>query len=669
MQTEKNPYRKLAPLFAFLIPGAGHLALGLHLRGLLLLTGTLTDIVAMIRFADESGGKFALLLVYLGMALPIFWFFSVFDTLQQSVKLQSIEEGQLETQQQAGALAWFQGVAIITMGLLLLALVRAPSMLIPWVDAVGTFAPGIGLFVLAAVLAFKRNERLKMGRFTAAIVIIAVGAMLLSDQFLGRKDIELLGQWWPVVFVLLGMEVVLFSLIQRAGGKRLSFDIGGTFLALVIAVTAFGITHYSAMPFSWLDNFKVNISGLNGYGEEKGFKYEKEILTMPIDEDTSAISIQNPNGKVSLKKGNVRELIVETVVWVDLEDKQLAEQVAQNSKIEISGESKLKIEAKGQAFGNNGTLAPRMNMTITIPEESHIGQLPIQTVEPSSEEITETSGLDDSSKIENMMKPSDNDPSGSEIGEGDDTAASETGVGQEAVDETPLSSGDQQSDGNSDGEQNADTDDSEKKEAAKTEVNIQVGNGSVDVTGLVLPGGLQVKLTIGEIVIDDMTGPVKAETRNGGINVTDSYGFLQLQTYNGPVKAERIHGDVESTTLSGNIDLSHITGYVDAGTKNGGISIREAEAAVKADTLNGDIVIHSAIVGGNWNIDSSIGIINVFIPADGNYSVNGSVTFGNVSTDLPLDAKEKTVTGDIGDATYRINIDANSSIQINHYTP
>ncbi|MBW7454184.1 DUF4097 domain-containing protein [Paenibacillus sepulcri] len=668
LQTDnKNPYRKLAPLFAFLIPGAGHLALGLHLRGLLLLTGTLTDIVAMIRFADDSGGKFALLLVYLGMALPIFWFFSVFDTLQQSVKLRNPVEGQLQEPQRSGALAWFQGVAIIAVGMLLLGLVRAPSMLIPWVDAVGTFAPGIGLIVLAAVLALrKRQEMFKMGRITSAIVIIVVGGMLLSDQFRGRNDIELLGQWWPAVFFLFGFEVVILSLVPRTGGRRLSFDIGGTFLALIIAVTAYGITHYSSMPFSWLDNFKVNISGMNGYGEEKGFKYEKEILAVPINEETSSISINNHNGKVLLKKGKVSELTIETVVWVDMEDKQQADQVAENSNVEISGDSKLKIDAKGQTFGDNGVLAPRMNLTITIPEDSHIGQLPIQTVEPPSDENSETSALDDSSIIESNKQQSLNNIIGDipPFSEMDGTQSNAAVLPDSTILEN-LQSADPPNDEQNQNDNGADSD----TKAVQTEISIQVDNGSVDVTGLVLPGGLVVKLTIGEIVIADVTGPINAETRNGGINVTDSYGLLQLQTYNGAVKAERIHGDVESSTLSGNIDLGYITGYIDAGTKNGGITINEAEAAVKADTLNGDILIHSSTVGGNWNIDSSIGIINIFIPADGDYSVNGSVTFGNVSTDLPLDAKEKTITGDIGEATYRINIDANSSIEINHYTP
>ena len=68
----------LAPLLAFLVPGSGHMLLGKPAAGLLLLLGTLTDIAAMIRLADEGGGRFALFIIFLGLGVPCFWFYSVF---------------------------------------------------------------------------------------------------------------------------------------------------------------------------------------------------------------------------------------------------------------------------------------------------------------------------------------------------------------------------------------------------------------------------------------------------------------------------------------------------------------------------------------------------------------------------------------------------------------
>lgn len=623
MRTGKVYERILAPLLAFLIPGAGHLVLGLHLKGLLLILGTLTDIVAIVRFANEGGGTYALLIIFLGLALPFFWFYSVFDTLQQAAFLR-----QLDAQNENDARGVIlQGAAVLAIGLILLALVRAPSVLSTWLDSLGTYIPGIGLIIIAALLAWKRGSGMfKLGRITAACVIVAVGGLLLWDQIQGRNDIGLLGQWWPAAFVLLGLEVVIYSFINRNRSKRLSFDIGGSFLAVLIAVTVFAVTQYAAMPLRWLDEFKVNFTGISGFGEEKGFMYTKETLSIPIGPDMTTISIDNPNGKVAVKKGQVKEITVQTVMWVDVTDKKEADSVAEQSKVEASGEGKLTIQAKGLPYGANGSRKPRMNIVITIPSTSVFAEpLPNNEVtHPSSYEnkINETSGVINSSN---------------EVG------ANETS--------------------GTDAKTNA------ADEPVQTEFNIQAANGDVSVSGLVLPGGLNIKITNGEAKLSDLYGPVSVQTKNGDITASDIKGNVQLSTYNGAVKAQQITGDFEGSTLSGNMGINHVSGHVEVDTKNGEIIIHEALSSIKADTLNGDIEIRSAVVGGSWDIDSSIGDIRLYIPEQGNYSVNGSVTFGTISTDLPLTSTKKTISGDIGAATYRIDIDANSSIAVNRYSP
>jgi hypothetical protein len=623
MRTGKFYERIMAPLLAFLIPGAGHLVLGLHLKGLLLILGTLTDIVAIVRFANEGGGTYALLIIFLGLALPFFWFYSVFDTLQQAAYLRQLD-AQNENDARGVVL---QGAAVLAIGLILLALVRAPSVLSIWLDSLGTYIPGIGLIIIAALLAWKRGSGMfKLGRITAACVIVAVGGLLLWDQIQGRNDIGLLGQWWPAAFVLLGLEVVIYTFINRNRSKRLSFDIGGSFLAVLIAVTVFAVTQYAAMPLRWLDEFKVNFTGISGFGEEKGFMYTKETLSIPIGPDMTTISIDNPNGKVTVKKGQVNEITVQTVMWVDVTDKKEADSVAEQSKVEASGEGKLTIQAKGLPYGANGSRKPRMNIVITIPSTSVFAE-PLSNNEftpPSSDEnkINETSGVINSSN---------------EVGanETKDTAA-KTNAADEPV---------------------------------QTEFNIQAANGDVSVSGLVLPGGLNIKITNGEAKLSDLYGPVDVQTKNGDITASDIKGNVQLSTYNGAVKVQQITGDFEGSTLSGNMGINHVSGHVEVDTKNGEIIIQEALSSIKADTLNGDIEIRSAVVGGSWDIDSSIGDIRLYIPEQGNYSVNGSVTFGTISTDLPLTSTKKTISGDIGAATYRIDIDANSSIAVNRYSP
>ncbi|CAH1205061.1 hypothetical protein PAECIP111893_02280 [Paenibacillus plantiphilus] len=663
MHEHKRFNRKLASLLAFLIPGTGHLVLGFHLRGLVLLTGTITDIVAIIRFADEGGGRFALLLVYLGLALPLFWFYSVFDTLQQLARL---KEGSspLETSSSGLIKSALQGVAVIAIGLLLLGLVRSPHVLSPWLDAVGVYGPGIGLIIIAlAIVARRGRKMLRMGRFTAASIIILVGGLLLWDRIKGRNDIELLGQWWPAAFVLLGIEVVIFSFVFRSNNKRISFDILGSFFAAIIAVTAFVVTQYAAMPFQWLDDLKVNLTGLSDYGEEKGFKYEKEVQTIPVGKDTTKISIDNPNGKVTLRKGDVSEIEVETVIWVDAKDQQEADSVADGSIVAVSEGETVTIEAKGQSYSDNGSRKPRINIRVTIPAHSQFGQHlsaakinsnSLRGPDETSEPLVSSTTVEDVK--EGSVVPDNGGESGVNPGGGNGSTEAE---------------GDAQNSSSGDSTSNNEADDANEanEEEVETELTLHVSNGSVDISGLVFTGGAQVKVTNGEITLRHLTASVKAETKNGRIEAQDITGHVQLDTYNGNIKAMRIVGDMQGSTLSGNIELDRIKGNTAVDTKNGEIKIREADASITADTLNGNIDIQSAVVGGDWNIDSSIGEINIVVPDTGHYTVNGSVTFGTITTDLPLITSKKTITGDIGIPEYRINIDANSSIAVNRYIP
>ena len=442
----------------------------------------------------------------------------------------------------------------------------------------GTYAPSLLLFALGLmILSLRRKKAMfKMGRFTAAAVLIAVGGLLLWDQIRGRNDIGLLGQWWPAAFVLLGIEIVVVSLVYRRTSGRPSFDIGGAFLAAIVAITAFAVTQYAAMPFKWLDEFKVNLTGTSGFGEEKGFRYDKDAIHLSMLPESTSIAIDNANGSVSVKRGDVDEIVVETVIWVDSADQAEADDTAEKSTVEVNGGAKIEIKAAGRPYGTNGERKPRMNMIVTIPADSSFGtkfQPPVPNDDLSVNQSVDA--IDASKNATN-----------------DETNGGETGE--------PETSGSNNSYTN--------------VEPPAAELYVGTVNGAVDVADLTLYGGLTIKVTTGEITVNRIQGPVDAETKNGSITATALDGNAKLNTYNGDMKASDVTGSFDGSTLSGSIDLQRVSGDVDTDTKNGQIGIKEALGAVRADTLNGDINVTGSVVGGDWDIDSSIGEIHVRIP-------------------------------------------------------
>lgn len=669
--------RWLAGLLAFIVPGAGHIYAGYYARGLLLLAAVFLDISALIRFSDSTGGSRALLLVYLGLTLPVLYFISVYDALQKAAAHSDDTSGGARGGSVPQSVTPFQGAALIGAGALLLFLIRPPAAVQPRIDLIGDYASGAGLLIIGALLIwYSRGHVFLLGRWSASALIIFVGILLLWDQVKGRNDISILGQWWPAVLIAVGLEITAYSLLARRRHLRLGFDIAGVFIAFLIASTAFAITQYGGLPFRWLDQWNTGMTVAGNLGEEKGYEYIKNEVTAVPEEKVKAVVIDNPNGEIKVVRGSGASVTVKAEVWVDLEDKQEADKIAEASNVKIESGEKIVIEAKGKPYGANGERKPRMNITVLLPD--NIAALAPLT--PGAGGSSGTAGTGNGSGESDAETPTaangdagaapsaaNQDAPGEVSPQNDgDQAETEIPLNQDATGTASPSIGDQfprESEASGPEGTEAET----EEQGQEVEMNVNAGNGPVSIAGLRIAAGLSVNNINGLVQIRDIDGPVTVQTAYGDITADNITGDAKLSTKDGNVKAKGIGGSLSASTSNGSLELEDIDGNADAETKNGKISIIEVRGNVQADTLNGEIDVGSAVVGGSWDVDSSIGEIRLRLPESGDYSVNGSVTFGAISSNLPLKIEDKTVQGSIGLGTHRINVDANSDIAINRY--
>lgn len=633
----RNKNRLAAVILAFLLPGAGHLYTGHHPRGLLLIAAFLLDVTAIIRLAGSDGGRHLLLIVYLGIMLPVFYFFSVFDSLQDT-----------ETNRQAPvSFGLVHGIILSVSGAVMLVLVKPPEMLLPWMNELAELSVG-PILMLASVWLLRSGKgevsMIKLGRFTAGTLVLTVGALLLWDQIKGRNDLALLGQWWPVIFIALGVEVTLFSLIYKKEDTKLKLDAAGGMIALVITVTAYSVTQYADFPFKWLDQFNVDLNRTADYGDEKGFRYDKAVIKLPLEEELSLIRIINPNGQVSVRSADVQEIEVQTAVWVDVTEQADADAIAEQSTVKVEPGQEVTLEAKGKEYGANGSRMPWMNITVTVPLS--LSDRVVTEEDTAEDPLT---GMDTETGLEPFLNES-----GTIAAEAPDFNAERN---PEEELENPTGQN-----GESDTQPDTRTD-----EQPALKMKVEAGNGPVDVQGLALPGGLDIKSTSGVVTVGNIYGPVTVKGNNGDIDARSIRGESSLETNNGTVKASDIEGRLFANTLNGSLELKRIQDDIQAETKNGKIRIDGAGSSVKADTLNGSIELNSSSVGGDWDLDSSVGEIKLSMPENGDFKVYGSVTFGNITTDLPLEVSKKTLRGTIGEGTYRIQINATNSISITRF--
>lgn len=507
--SHRRKNRWLAGFLAFLVPGAGHLYTGAYSRGLLILTAVLLDMAALIRFSDSTGGNRALLLVYLGLGLPALYFISVFDALQSA--LRTSRPGQ----DQGERITLWQGVILVLGGIVLIFLIRQTTAVQPKLDVIGNYASSSVPLLLGIVLLWNRRKGVfRLGRWSAATVILFTGGLLLWDQLRWRNDISILGNWWPAIVVLLGLEIISYSLLKRRNIVKLVLDVTGIFIAILISFTAFTITQYGSLPFRWLDQY-AGSAGIDLVGEEKGVQYTKDTVTAVINDRSKplrSIVIKNINGAVTVEHGNGSEVSVRAVVWVDLNNKQEADEIAEQSGVSIQSGSDMMIETSGKPYGANGEHKPRINIVVSIPENPLKMDVSAARGLVTIRDFSLYGGLD----VSNVS-------GGMELSRLTGKVNAHTVTGDVRIDTL---------DGNA---------------------AVLIKDGSVRAAHV--KGDITATTSNGNIELLNINGSSEAQTKNGKITITNALGNIQADTLNGAI-------DIASFAVGGSWDVSSSVGDI-----------------------------------------------------------------------------------------------------------
>ncbi|APO47663.1 protein liaG [Paenibacillus xylanexedens] len=427
------------------------------------------------------------------------------------------------------------------------------------------------------------NRKVRVGRYTAAALIIAVGVLLILDKRWGTDYVYEMVDWWPFLLVVLGVEYIVLFLWTRRRNKvqsdnpsnpdeqikvRFRPDAKGILTSLILAASVFIVTEQDHYMHLW-NRVSLNLGAASmDYSQAAGYMEDKGTIRVPVRMDTSDLVVEGVNGDISVQRGDTDEIEVRTVIWVDQTTEVQAKAVAAASFVEADGTKVIYIKTTGKTYGDNEKTQPRMNLTITIPDDRRFN-LDIRT---SNGAIL-------------LNRP----------------------------------------------------------EAIST-ILAETGNGRIRITNAV--------------------GDISGKTLNGDVIVANAIGNVDLDSNRGDMKARGISGDVDLATQVGSISIADSVGEFIAETRNGNITLDGANLGIKAQSLNGSINIVSTKVGGDWDVYSAVGAINVLLPDRGDYSLAGSSSYGDLSTDLPFKVQNKTIEGQLGEGEYRVKIEGNSDLTI-----
>jgi len=420
------------------------------------------------------------------------------------------------------------------------------------------------------------KHNIHIGRYTAALLLMVTGILLIMDEMLGKEYMLQTLNWWPLIAVMWGLESILiyyYSIRHRKVSKSsFRLDLKGLLLSILLTASVFIVTQQEHYLQLW-NKVSLNMTASSvDYSEQEGGHFTKEVLDIPVDFDSENIAINNINGNIKLHREPIDNIQISTEVWVDQIEGPELEAIFKKSSVEISEGSTINIQTKGKAYGQSGKRQPRMNLDIALPENRRFNY------------------------------------------------------------------------------------------------DVRTMNGNITLENVHAIEGIKLESANGRLEIKDVLGNVQGKTFNGIVRINRLTGSADITSTQGNMEATNTSGTLNLSTQVGNITVIQAGGDVDIRTKNGDIYVSQPLMNLKVESLNGSISVYTHQIGGDWDIYSAVGIMNLNLPMEGNYKLNGAIAFGDIRTSIPaFTINNNKILGTIGEGDYYIHVEGNSDLNVKSF--
>ncbi|WP_049041592.1 LiaF transmembrane domain-containing protein [Clostridium sporogenes] len=79
----------------------------------------------------------------------------------------------------------------------------------------------------------------RVGTLTAGIILVVFGVMFLLRLVTDNINIFLIASLWPIILVLLGIEIIIAYIINKE--EKMKYDFGAIILVIILVFFAMGM--------------------------------------------------------------------------------------------------------------------------------------------------------------------------------------------------------------------------------------------------------------------------------------------------------------------------------------------------------------------------------------------------------------------------------------------
>lgn len=137
-------------------------------------------------------------------------------------------------------------------------------------------------------------------------LLLVLGGLLLYGQFNGKSALDVVFKWWPLVFFLLGAEILLYSYLLKEEQAKVKYDFFSFFMILVIVVSGLSLYSLNQLGLTQRLSMMINAQSYSLQAPVEEYKLEntvkKIVITSP---DRARLSVRTGTGNTLLAYGYV----------------------------------------------------------------------------------------------------------------------------------------------------------------------------------------------------------------------------------------------------------------------------------------------------------------------------------------------------------------------------
>ena len=92
----------------------------------------------------------------------------------------------------------------------------------------------------------------RVGTFTMGISLIFIGLTLIASLFLNLQYVSLIFKFWPVILIMLGVEVLFFLKESKKDGKPVKYDFASIAIIMLVLFFSMGIFVVSTLASKYI---------------------------------------------------------------------------------------------------------------------------------------------------------------------------------------------------------------------------------------------------------------------------------------------------------------------------------------------------------------------------------------------------------------------------------